>query len=167
MAVRTDAHSNTTHMNDNRYKTQYQKMMLEHGGKGYMIITFKGRHADTRQMDDWPRRLLEECPIVSSFSVCHALSSFYFLVSSFVSSQSEKISRCPTGDIPLPRIKCSYPGLIRMVILLFFPLWRPIPDVLSTWHLAEAIPVAHLCGLQPLHSKLQSEKHTTWHQKTA
>lgn len=82
-------------------------------------------------MDECPWRLLEECPIVSSFSMCHAPSSFYFLVSSFVSSSFEKLSRCPTGDVALPRIKCSYPGLIRMVNLFFFPLWRPVPDVLS------------------------------------
>lgn len=85
MVIRTD----TTHMNDNCYDLNIKKKMLERGGIGWMVI-LKGRHADTRQMDSRPRRLLEECPIVSSFSACHALSSFYFLVSGFVSSQFKK-----------------------------------------------------------------------------
>lgn len=114
-----------------------------------------------RQMDEYPWRLLEECLIISSFLVCHTLSSFHFLVSSFVSSQFEKISRCPTGDIALPRIKCSYPGLTGMVNLF----WRPVPDVLSTWHLAEVIPgdwAGHISAVYD-YSQSYNLKNTTRH----
>lgn len=110
--------------------------MLERGGKGCMVI-LKGRHADTRQMDSWLWRLLEECPIVSSFSACHALSSFYFLVSGFVSSQFKKgrslpnRRHCSAKDKVLIS-RSNADGKHFFLKKMHFPLRRPVPDVLST-----------------------------------
>lgn len=117
-------------------------------------------------MDDWPSRLLEECPIASSFLVCHALSSFYFLVSSFVSSQFENIS-LPNRRHRSAKDKVLISSSQTDGKPFFFP---PVKTgsrcalyLTSAWSDTRRTGRAHLCGLQRLFLKLQSEKHRTWH----
>lgn len=109
--------------------------MLELGGKGCMIIILKGRHADMRQMEDgWPWRRLEECPILSFvFSVSRTLV-ILFPCQRFCFQPIRK-------DLSLPNrrrnsakdkvlISRSNADGKPFFFLIYFPLQRPVPDVL-------------------------------------